>query len=93
MALWPVRSLLEEISSQDIAEGMAIGVYNSRGIHSREEGGNQERELVEKYLNWSRKLAFEYPYVANLVEQIAARYERDAAREDSESAVRKRLQH
>ena len=87
----PVRAVLEEIGSQDIAVGMGIGVYNSRGVHSRDEGGNQERELAEKYRNWSRQLAFEYPFVANLVGQIAMRYDRDAAWEDSEAAVRKRL--
>jgi addiction module HigA family antidote len=89
----PVRVVLEEIGSQDIAVGMGIGVYNLRGIHSRDEGGNQERELAEKYRNWSRQLAFEHPYVANLVGQIATRYDRDAAREDSEEAVLKRLRH
>ncbi len=89
----PVRAVLEEIGSQDIAVGMGVGVYNLRGIHSRDEGGNQERELAEKYRNWSRQLAFEYPYVANLVGQIATKYNRDAAWEDSEAAVRKRLRH
>lgn len=89
----PVRAVLEEIASQDIAAGMGIGVYNLRGVHSRDEGGKQERELAEKYRNWSRQLAFEYPYVANLVAHIATRYERDAAWEDSEEAVRKRLWH
>lgn len=89
----PVRGVLEEIASQEIATGMGIGVYNLRGVHSRDEGGKQERELAEKYRNWSRQLAFEYPYVANLVAQIATRYDRDAEREDSEEAVRNRLRH
>jgi hypothetical protein len=39
----PVRAVLEEIASQDIAAGMGIGVYNLRGMHTREEGGKQER--------------------------------------------------
>jgi addiction module HigA family antidote len=89
----PVRAVLEEIGSQDIAAGMGVGVYNLRGIHSRDEGGKQERELAEKYRNWSRQLAFEYPYVANLVGRIATNYERDAAWEDSEAAVLRRLRH
>jgi addiction module HigA family antidote len=89
----PVRLVLEEIGSQHIADGMAAGVYNLRGVHFRDEGGNQERAIAEKYRNWSRQLAFEYPYVANLVRQIATHYDRDAAREDSEAAVRKRLRY
>ena len=94
--VWPcaaVREALEEIGSEDIAEGMRIGVYNSRGVHWRGEGGNQERELAEKYRNWSRQLAFEYPYVANLVAQIATQYDHEAAWEDSEAAVRRRLRY
>ena len=89
----PVRAVLEEIASQEIARGMAIGVYNSRGMHAREEGGKQERELAAKYRNWSRQLAFECPYVANLVAQIANKYDRDAAWKDSEEAVEKRLRY
>lgn len=87
----PVRAVLEEIASQDIVVGMATGVYNLRGMHWRDEGGKQERELAEKYHSWSRQLAFEYPYVANVVRQIATRYDRDAAWEDSDAAVRRRL--
>lgn len=94
--VWPcaaVREVLEEIGSPDIALGMRIGVYNSRGAHFRGEGGAQERGLAEKYRNWSRQLAFEHPYVANLVEQIATGYDHDAAWEDSEAAVNRRLRY
>ncbi|HWZ42429.1 MAG TPA: HigA family addiction module antitoxin [Candidatus Saccharimonadales bacterium] len=94
--IWPseqVRNVLEECGTAHIATGVQIGVYNARGAHFRGEGGGEERELAEKYRNWSRKLAFEYPYVANLVEGIAETYERQAAREDSEAVVRRRLGH
>ena len=94
--IWPceqVRSVLEECGTSDTATGVRVGVYNSRGVHMCGEGGEQERALAEKYRNWSRKLAFEYPYVANLVEGIAERYDRDAQMEDSEAVVRRRLGH
>ena len=89
----PVREVLEEIGSPEIAIGMGIGVYNSRGVHARAEGGADERGLAAKYRTWSRQLAFEYPYVSNLVEQIATEYDRQAAWEDSEAAVRRRLRY
>jgi hypothetical protein len=89
----PVREVLEEIGSPDIATGMGIGVYNVRGICVRGEGGAQERELAAKCHTWSQQLAFEYPYVSNLVEQIATKYERQAVCEDSEAAVRRRLRY
>ncbi len=87
----PVREVLEEIGSPDIATGMGIGVYNARGVCVRGEGGAQERELAAKYHTWSQQLAFEYPYVSNLVEQIATKYDRQGIWEDSEAAVRRRL--
>ncbi len=92
--VWPceaVREALEQIGSEDIAVGMGIGVYNSRGVHWCGEGGNQERKLAELYRTWSRQLAFEYPYVSDLVGRIATTYDREAAWEDSEATVRRRL--
>jgi hypothetical protein len=38
----PVREVLEEIGSPEIATGMGIGVYNARGVCFRGEGGAQE---------------------------------------------------
>lgn len=94
--VWPceqVRNVLEECGTPDMAKGVQIGVYNSRGAHARGEGGGEERAIAEKYRNWSRKLAFEFPYVASVAEEIARSYDRDAAWQDSESAVRRRLRH
>jgi hypothetical protein len=89
----PVREVLEDVASPEIGRGMGVGVYNALGFHYRSEGGADERALAAKYRTWSRQLVFEYPYVANLVEQIAAHYDYDAAREDSDAAVRRRLRH
>jgi len=92
--IWPceeVRKVLEECGTSEVAEGFQVGVFNSRGVHARGDGGDQERALAEKYRAWSRHLSFEYPYVANVVEGIAQKYDRQAAWEDSEAAVRRRL--
>ena len=76
------------------AAGFRIGVYNARGVVSRslEEGGKQERELSARYRAWAQRLAFDYPYVANILESIAQGYDRDAELEDSEVQVMKRLE-
>jgi len=87
----PLRDVLEDIASREIAAGMGIAVYNARGIHRIEENAGDERELAAKYRAWARKLGFAHPYVATLVEEIAARYERDAERVISDAAVRRRL--
>lgn len=84
---------MEECGNEDIASGVHRGVYNARGAHWRGEGGGQERALAEKYRNWARELGFEYPYVASVVESIAVTYDHQAAREDSEAVVRRRLRH
>lgn len=89
----PVCEAMERIASPQIARGFVIGVHNSRGAHWRGEGGGQERDLAAKYRGWSQKLAFEYPYVARVLEDIAASYDREAEWHDSEAKVSKRLRH
>ena len=84
---------MESIASPEIGRGFSVGVHNSRGAHWRGEGGAQERELAAKYRGWSQKLAFEYPYVASVLEEIAASYDREAEWHDSEAKVSKRLRH
>jgi hypothetical protein len=47
--IWPaegLRDALEDVGTQKIADGMAIGLYNQRGAHWRDVGGKQERELA-----------------------------------------------
>lgn len=89
----PVCEAMERIASPEIAKGFLIGIHNSRGAHSRGEGGAQERDLAAKYRGWSQKLAFEYPYVARVLEEVAASYEHEAEWHDSEAKVSKRLRH
>jgi addiction module HigA family antidote len=87
----PVRDVLEDVASREIAIGIGVAVYNARGMHGIREDAADERALAAKYHAWARKLAFGHPYVATLVEEIAARYEREAEREISDAAVRRRL--
>jgi hypothetical protein len=92
--IWPceaVRDALEEIRSKNIADSVAVGVYNSRGAHVCAPGGSEERAIAAKYRAWSLKLAFEYPYVSRLLEEIAKEYDNQAGWNDTEEAVRRRL--
>ena len=94
--LWPCKPVceaMEKIASQEIGEGFYIGVRNSRGVHIRGEGGEQERELAAKYRAYAEGLGFDYPYVGGVLENIARSYDREAAWEDSEAAVNKRLRY
>jgi addiction module HigA family antidote len=94
--IWPCEAVceaMEGIASPEIGEGFHIGVLNSRGVHWRGEGGMQERELSAKYRAWAERLHFEYPYVGRVLEGIAASYEREAGRQDSEAKISKRLRY
>ena len=94
--IWPCEAVceaMEGIASPEIGRGFDIGVYNSRGVHSRGEGGEQERELAAKYRAWAERLHFDYPYVGGVLEGIAASYEREAGWQDSEAKITKRLRH
>ncbi len=88
----PVRDVMEEIQSESLMQGAHTGVYNSRGAHFRGEGGDQERELAEKYRIWGKTLQVSHPFVASkLLMALAKTYDHEASREDMEAGIRRRL--
>ena len=91
----PVREVMDDVGSQDMAIGMSIGIRNARGATPRDEPqderGTPERELAEEYRNWSREVAFENPFTAKMLEQIADSYEQYAKWWEREFSVRNRL--
>lgn len=88
----PVRDVMEDIQSEDLMSGAHTGVYNSRGVHVRAKGGNQERELAEKYHKWGQALLVSHPFVASkLLMGLAKTYDHEASREDTEADIRRRL--
>lgn len=94
--IWPCEAVceaMEGIASPEIGEGFHISVSNSRGVHWRGEGGEQERELASKYRAWAARLHFDYPYVGGVLDGIAKSYEHEAAWQDSENKIEKRLRH
>lgn len=87
----PVRDVIEDIQSELIVQGMHTGVYNSRGVVTRGEGGDQERELALKYRKWGEALQISHPFVASkLLLSLARDYEHEATREDLEAEIRRR---
>jgi hypothetical protein len=65
---------------------------DSRGVHWRGEGGDQERELAAKYRRWGEALQFSHPFVsAHFLMKLAQTYEREANSEDTEAGIRRRL--
>jgi hypothetical protein len=93
--IWPsevIREVLEDFGTSELANGMSVGLYNSRGAGWRGEGGAQERGLAEAYQAWSRQLASQYPFTSRMLNDIAKMYGREAEWHDTDSMVRKRLQ-
>ena len=94
--VWPCRPVcvnLERVASAEIGRGFIAGIQNLRGAHFRTEGGDQEREIAERYRNWASLLVHEYSYVGSLLENIAASYDNQANWEDNRLNVRKRLEY
>lgn len=88
----PVRQVMEDVHSQKIMSGAHTGLFNSRGVVTRGNGGEQERQLAEKYRTWANALRYSHPYVSSeLLLEMVKTYEYDASREDTESEIRKRL--
>ena len=79
--IWPheaVRQVLEEVGTANIAQGMSIGRYNARGAHWVDPSGKEERTLASQYRGWSKKLAFDAPFIAKMLEDLAKSYDREA---------------
>lgn len=88
----PVRDVMEELQLEDMMHGAHTGLYNSRGVHWRGEGGDQERGLAEKYRGWARALQISHPFVSSkLLMGMVRTYEREASDEDTASTLRRRL--
>lgn len=88
----PVRQVMEEVHSERLMRGAHTGVYNSRGVVWRGEGGDQEREIAAKYRKWSLALQSTYPYVASvLLMELVRTYEAEACRYDTEASLRGRM--
>lgn len=88
----PVRDVMEEVQSEKMMSGARTGVYNSRGVHWRGEGGSKERDLAEKYRKWAQALQVSHSFVASkLLMGLANTYDQEASREDTEAGIRRRL--
>ena len=87
----PVRDALEVLMSEHLADGLRTALYNKRGVHFRGEGGDQERELADKYRSWADALQYTHPDVAKVIYKLVDTYQREAAREDEAALVRRRI--
>lgn len=85
----PVRAIIEELESEPLERGIAIEVYNSRGVTTRmpTDGGAQERALAERYLKYAEIVSDQWIRTASMLRKIAASYTADARREDTSAEL------
>lgn len=92
--VWPPAEIceaIEWIGSHEVAIGFNVAERNSRGVHTRGEGGDQERNIAARYRASAQALAYKYPFVRAMIDEIATSYERQAQWEDTDARVRSRL--
>jgi len=87
--IWPciaVRELIESLKSEEIVRGLKIGVFNKRGIYSKSltEGGEQEKNIAEKYNSYAKACENEWPKTGGILRSIARNYIKLSAHEDEE---------
>jgi hypothetical protein len=84
---WPlaaVRDVVERIGSETLERAIVRGIYNSRGVTSRAvgAGGEQERDLANKYYGYSVALADKWPRTSRLLKALGDGYLKEARSED-----------
>jgi hypothetical protein len=87
----PAREILDRPEFEDVRRGFAIGTWNKRGVTTRSpwDGGDQERNLANGFLDQARRVQSSFPNVASMLEGIARSYVNHGNREDNEANLRK----
>ena len=91
---WPgeaVRNLLERLQSGQVEHGFCITLLNQRSVTTRSptDGGDQERQLTQRYKEQSRQYA-QWPRTAAIFSRLAKRYEREGSVLDRQAEVTRR---
>ena len=88
-----VLEALESMKSPEVGQGFAIGTSNQRGPQWRPigGGGDPERELEKSYRTLAQGLAFDFPYVSRMMDDIADSYAHEADFWDKRDEVDARL--
>src|SRR5712692_401374 len=91
--LWPpqvIRNLLEKLRSDNIEIGLEIAERNDRGVTSRSPtaGGEQERQIMTRYLAQAQKVQLKWPRTARMLRRIAQAYASEASMNDRDAELR-----
>lgn len=83
----PVRDAIERLSSDEIDQGFGSQIYNNRGVTSRSltAGGQQERDLAERFEQWESMIRDQWPRTAAVLRSVAQGYRAQGQAEDEEA--------
>lgn len=85
----PIRDVIERTASDELEEGFRVGVYNSRGVVTKDpaDGGVQERALAGRYEGFAAAVRTRWWRTARLLRRIARHYRDHARHEDHRSEL------
>lgn len=88
--VWPhesVRSVIEQLASEEVERGVVIERFNMRGVYSKAigEGGDQERVLAKQASDWAEAMP-RYPRTAAMLMRISENWLREAEQADLSAA-------
>lgn len=88
--VWPclaVRNAIQAAKSEALENGLRVGLFNKRGITSRDpyDGGAQERELAARYKSWADAQRVSWPRIAAVLDDMAEDYAFRAKQEDDDA--------
>lgn len=87
--IWPpleAATTIERLQSEDIERAIIIERHNMRGVYMKSmfEGGDQERELAERYRKWAAANG-KYPRTRSMLTVISEAWTKDAKQADEEA--------
>jgi len=90
---WPlpaVCDLIDEINDAHFDEGFVAEMCRALSTSIRDiyEGGQQEREIAQRYRTWSEQIRPRSRHTARLLKQAAEMYEERAEHEDEQAELR-----
>lgn len=72
-----VQKIIEEYYSDELKQGFITEVYNSRGVHTVD-NGEGENKLYEQYLYWYQKIQVSSPNTAKILKNLSQIYKNES---------------
>jgi hypothetical protein len=90
---WPLPAVcdfIDEINDSHFDEGFVAEMCRALSTSIRDiyEGGQQEREIAQRYRTWSEQIRPRSRHTTRLLKQAAEMYEKGAEREDAQAELR-----